>query len=639
MICLRNLCSMLRLGILGLAMIGVAAGAAAQGYNLLVGGGSSAADCDPGDGDWSDGVYGWLVNRAQNGGPNGGNGKILIVDYEAYPECSSLDPVGECAFFECLGAVQADHACITKRGKDPCLKASDQAAYDLILQYDALWFSGGDQSQYVSNLQGTVAEDAIHQVWVSGGALGGTSAGAMIQSEIASIGDAPSWEATGDPYKSTIQLTTDFLAGSNVVLPDTIVDTHFTGRARMGRLAVFLGRLLQDDGRSVLGIGVDTETALAVTPDGVGEVMGEGSVWLVQPTATTVASLQSSTPPHISDLKVDILTEGFRYDFGLRQVVHVPASADAAAAAATRSYQTVTISGSSDGDIEKADRYIAGMASEYSLWYGTMTVENGTGGIGNGFIATNLEDDTTVRENRAGGPLWGLKQYPSQGLAVYTDGYAGDSCNQVQVGADEILMVVTAGCPDEQSVVVLDCCGLEWVDQSTWDSDGNGLPRQSVALTPCSMTLLSSQLGPGSYDATCGGGCTSTCGNDLRECDEPCDGTDLGGETCQSQGFDDGTLACLTDCSGFDLSQCFNLGCGNGTCDLGEDSCNCAADCGAPPATETDCSDGIDNDCDGDIDSDDSDCGSCLPPGSPCSSSSECCSDKCVGKPGSGSCK
>jgi hypothetical protein len=33
--------------------------------------------------------------------------------------------------------------------------------------------------------------------------------------------------------------------------------------------------------------------------------------------------------------------------------------------------------------------------------------------------------------------------------------------------------------------------------------------------------------------------------------------------------------------------------CGDGTCDPGEDQCNCSDDCGNPPATETNCTDGI----------------------------------------------
>ena len=65
--------------------------------------------------------------------------------------------------------------------------------------------------------------------------------------------------------------------------------------------------------------------------------------------------------------------------------------------------------------------------------------------------------------------------------------------------------------------------------------------------------------------ALCHHGEGPVCGNDTREGDQVCDGTDLGGQTCQSQGYDEGTLACLPDCTGFDTSGCFDSGpvCGN----------------------------------------------------------------------------
>jgi subtilisin family serine protease len=50
--------------------------------------------------------------------------------------------------------------------------------------------------------------------------------------------------------------------------------------------------------------------------------------------------------------------------------------------------------------------------------------------------------------------------------------------------------------------------------------------------------------------------------------------------------------------------------CGDGNVDPGETPCNCPQDCGAPPSSETNCSDGVDNDCDGLTDCADSDCAS-----------------------------
>jgi hypothetical protein len=46
------------------------------------------------------------------------------------------------------------------------------------------------------------------------------------------------------------------------------------------------------------------------------------------------------------------------------------------------------------------------------------------------------------------------------------------------------------------------------------------------------------------------------CGNGVREGTEVCDGNDLGGETCASQGFASGTLLCAAGCMSFDTSGC-----------------------------------------------------------------------------------
>ena len=78
--------------------------------------------------------------------------------------------------------------------------------------------------------------------------------------------------------------------------------------------------------------------------------------------------------------------------------------------------------------------------------------------------------------------------------------------------------------------------------------------------------------GPGSYGGSShhrdlmptGGDCPG-CGNHVREGAERCDGGDIGGETCMSQGFAAGLLDCNTTCQAFEPSGCST--CGNGVCE------------------------------------------------------------------------
>lgn len=74
----------------------------------------------------------------------------------------------------------------------------------------------------------------------------------------------------------------------------------------------------------------------------------------------------------------------------------------------------------------------------------------------------------------------------------------------------------------------------------------------------------------------------SVCGDGQITGGEVCEPSDLNGETCVSQGFDGGNLACALDCLSFDTSGCFNAG--------------------------SECSDSVDNDGDGWIDGQDYGC-------------------------------
>ena len=62
-----------------------------------------------------------------------------------------------------------------------------------------------------------------------------------------------------------------------------------------------------------------------------------------------------------------------------------------------------------------------------------------------------------------------------------------------------------------------------------------------------------------------------TCGDGVIDPGEFCDGADLAGETCESLGFAGGALACVANCDGFDTTGCTTAtSCGDGILELGE---------------------------------------------------------------------
>ena len=60
--------------------------------------------------------------------------------------------------------------------------------------------------------------------------------------------------------------------------------------------------------------------------------------------------------------------------------------------------------------------------------------------------------------------------------------------------------------------------------------------------------------------------CTAECGDNLVVGDELCDGVNLNGESCQTQGFYEGTISCMSDCVHLDLANCGRF-CGDGVID------------------------------------------------------------------------
>ncbi len=83
-------------------------------------------------------------------------------------------------------------------------------------------------------------------------------------------------------------------------------------------------------------------------------------------------------------------------------------------------------------------------------------------------------------------------------------------------------------------------------------------------------TVSCSAAGGSCQDGACVG--PAECGNDRREGDERCDGSDLGGARCADFGFISGPLGCNDDCT-YDDSSCSGDRCDSINCDPGPAFC------------------------------------------------------------------
>lgn len=110
----------------------------------------------------------------------------------------------------------------------------------------AVWISGGAQTRLASAYVGTMVETELRAILKRGGVIGGTSAGAAIQSGV--------MIENGNPVPN--------IGRGLSLLPNVIIDQHFLARSRGNRLI--------DAVRShpnLVGLGIDEATALVVQGD------------------------------------------------------------------------------------------------------------------------------------------------------------------------------------------------------------------------------------------------------------------------------------------------------------------------------------------------------------------------------------
>jgi cyanophycinase len=133
-----------------------------------------------------------------------------------------------------------------------------------------VFFTGGDQVRIMQVLKDETLLRALKERYTAGVVFGGTSAGTAIMSHRMITGEGDFTVIDGTKVQTT--------AGLGLLPENVIVDQHFIKRQRQNRL---FGLILGD--RKAIGIGIDEGTALIVSDNRIGEVVGASKVMIVDP--------------------------------------------------------------------------------------------------------------------------------------------------------------------------------------------------------------------------------------------------------------------------------------------------------------------------------------------------------------------
>ena len=176
---------------------------------------------------------------------------------------------------------------------------------------------------------------------------------------------------------------------------------------------------------------------------------------------------------------------------------------------------------------------------------------------------------------------------PAVGERIYIPGHPGGGPKQLSIDSDQ-----DAG--GKCKVGAAPCAGNDATSDVCYQCDTAGGSSGSPVFSGTTNKVVALHHFGGCFNsggrmdriypqvASLLGACTggsSNCGNGVIDAGEECDGSDLGGETCTSQGFDGGVLAC------------------GGSCTLNTSGCTTA----------------------------------CLAKGAVCAANADCCSNKCTG--------
>jgi cyanophycinase len=189
--------------------------------------------------------------------------------------------------------------------------ASDPKVTDIIHHAESVFIAGGDQAHYINAWSGTSMQDALNAHIAAGKPIGGTSAGLAVLGQYiySAQGDAPddddlqSAQALANPYMTRVTVRRDFVKID--LLQNTLTDTHFAKRDRMGRTLTFLARIMKDGwSPGPREIAVDEKSAVLVERNGKARVIGSGKGAYFLSTRGGPEACRENTPLTFRDITV-----------------------------------------------------------------------------------------------------------------------------------------------------------------------------------------------------------------------------------------------------------------------------------------------------------------------------------------------
>jgi cyanophycinase len=235
----------------------------------------------------------------------GADARVAVIS-----TASSLGPLaGEMyrRVFTELGASHVEPIHTTTRAQ-----CADPVAVRAVREATGIFLTGGNQLRLSSTIGGTPLAQAVVRRHREGAVLAGTSAGASAMST-----HMVAFGASGaTPKQRMVQM-----AAGLGILPGVIIDQHFEQRNRIGRLLAIIAQ-----NPSLIGIGVDEDTAAVVNPSRVLEVIGRRSVTIIDgsQSETDAWEVKAHRPLMISNVVLHSLPAGYRFDLDRRERLAAP---------------------------------------------------------------------------------------------------------------------------------------------------------------------------------------------------------------------------------------------------------------------------------------------------------------------------